>query len=52
MFLSILPIAVYGIESQKIEIYREFIAETVEYISEKQKDADSLEQEIERLILT
>ena len=41
-----------GIESPKIEIYRDFIAETVEYISEKQKDADSLEQEIERLILT
>ena len=40
-----------GIESKKLETYREFMSETWEYISEKQKDADLLEQEIEKIIL-
>lgn len=41
-----------GIESKKMDIYRDMIENSCEYISEKQKDADFLEQEIDALLLS
>lgn len=40
-----------GIESEKLRIYKELIHDTCGYLSEKQKDADMLEQEINELML-
>ena len=37
-----------GIESKKMKIYEELIQDICEYISQKQKDADLLEQEIDQ----
>ena len=41
----------YGVNTKMEEKYREFNQEICEYISEKQKKADSLEQEINTLLL-
>ena len=41
----------HGLESKKISIYKEFIEDSCEYISQKQKDADILEQEMNLLML-
>ena len=41
-----------GIQSKKLDIYREFIDKSCEYISEKQKSADLLEQEMNSIMLS
>ena len=41
-----------GIESSKLDYYREFINDCCEYISSKQKDADLLEQEMDSLMMS
>ncbi len=41
-----------GIDSLKLSLYKDFIEDSCEYISEKQKDADLLEQEMDAVLLS